>query len=454
MTDSADAGLFPLPLVAFEDYMLTDDCADYPATFFFRLRFAGRWDRAGLAAAAAVAVARHPLLRAVVRRSQSGRPEWVAAEDPQPAIDWHGGALPAAAPADWHIDLYRQTGLRIAVVEQGDATEMLLQFHHACCDGMGALQFIADLLQAYHERTSPSAANHPPRPLDPRRLRQRGKFGLTPLGYLLRLPVELAGLVGSLEYFLHRPAALAGPADGNACTAAGFPAILAHTFSQAETEDISRIAAREGGTVNDFLLRNLFVVASAWNVERDPKLRRRYVRIMVPMNLRGPADDAMPAANVVSMIHIDRRPHKAGSFNAQARLARVELRLCKKWRLGLTTVHYMQVFRRFRNGLKRLIPKHRCLGTTVLSNLGDPVRHIELPRRNGRIIVGGLTLEAIEPVPPVRPFTRASYGAVFYAGRLTLTVHYDPRCFTPEEGRELLDRFVAEIRRAIADGAE
>jgi hypothetical protein len=33
-------------------------------------------------------------------------------------------------------------------------------------------------------------------------------------------------------------------------------------------------------------------------------------------------------------------------------------------------------------------------------------------------------------------------------------VHYDPRCFTPEEGRELLDRFVAEIRRAIADGAE
>lgn len=116
MPESADAGLFPLPLVSFEDYMLTDDCADYPATFFFRLRFAGRWDRAGLAAAAAVAVGRHPLLRAVVRRSTSGRAEWVAAEDPLPPIDWHSGTPPAAAPTAWYLDLYRQTGLRIVAV--------------------------------------------------------------------------------------------------------------------------------------------------------------------------------------------------------------------------------------------------------------------------------------------------------------------------------------------------
>lgn len=450
MLESTDAGLFPLPLVSFEDYMLTDDCAEYPATFFFRLRFAGRWDRPGLAAAAAAAVERHPLLRAVVRRSDAGHLEWVAAENPQPPIEWHAGALPAASSADWHIDLYRQTGLRIAVVEHDDGAEMLLQFHHACCDGMGALRFIEDLLHAYHQRTSPSAAIQPPRPLDVGRLRQRGKFGLTPLGYLIRLPVELLGLLGSLEYFLHRPAALAGAADGDGRAAAGFPAILAHTFSQAETEDVSRAAAREGGTVNDFLLRNLFVTASAWNIERDPSLRRRYVRIMIPMNLRVPADDALPAANVVSMIHIDRRPHKAGSLLAQARLARVELRLCKKWRVGLTTIRFMQVFRRFRNGLRKLIPKHRCLGTAVLSNFGDPARHSTLPRQNGRITVGGLTLEGIEPVPPVRPFTRASFGVVFYAGCLTLALHYDPRCFSPEEGRTLLDRYVAEIRGAIS----
>ena len=448
MPDSADAGLFPLPLVSFEDYMLTDDCADYPATFFFRLRFAGRWDRADLAAAAAAAVERHPLLRAVVRQTASGRPEWVAADNPQPVIDWYVGTLPDAVPADWHIDLSRQTGLRIAVVERGDAAEMLLQFHHACCDGMGALRFIGDLLQAYHERTSPAACE-PPRPLDVARLRQRGKFGLTPLKFLLRLPAELMGLAGSLEYFLHRPAALASTANGDQRPATGFPAILAHTFSQSETEDVARTAAREGGTINDFLLRNLFVVVSAWNIERDPALGKRYLRIMIPMNLRGADDDAMPAANVVSMIHIDRKPHTAGSLKALAKLARVELRLCKKWRIALTTVRFMQIFRRFRNGLKRLIPKHRCLGTAVLSNFGDPARHITLPRQNGRILVGGLTLEGIEPVPPVRPFTRASFGAVFYAGRLTLALHYDPRCFSPQEGRDLLDRYVAEIGRAI-----
>ena len=40
--------LFPLPLVPFEHYMLADDRADYPMTFFMRLHFRGRFDRGRL----------------------------------------------------------------------------------------------------------------------------------------------------------------------------------------------------------------------------------------------------------------------------------------------------------------------------------------------------------------------------------------------------------------------
>jgi hypothetical protein len=59
--------LFPLPLVPFEHYMLTDDRADYPMTFFLQLRFAGSMDQPRFRAALDSAVALHPLLRAHVR---------------------------------------------------------------------------------------------------------------------------------------------------------------------------------------------------------------------------------------------------------------------------------------------------------------------------------------------------------------------------------------------------
>jgi hypothetical protein len=276
MLDSTDAGLFPLPLVPFEDYMLTDDCAEYPADFFVRLRFAGVVERPSLEVAAETALQRHPLLRALVREPRPCRPEWVPAAQPQPPIVWHAGEMPAVSPARLHIDLRRQIGVRIHVIKRGQQTEMLLQFHHACCDGLGAMRFVEDLLGAYHNRVSPGGERMSLRPLDPQRLRRRGTFGMTPLRYLLRPHAELLGLLGSAEYFLRRPVPLAtSNASGGELIAGEFPALCAHTFTGPETERLSAAAAEWGGTFNDLLLRRLFLAISAWNVDHAPHLRNR-----------------------------------------------------------------------------------------------------------------------------------------------------------------------------------
>ena len=449
MSDLADAELFPLPLAPFEQYMLTDDCAAYPADFFVRLRFAGRMDRPALEAAAAAAVQRHPLLRAVVRAKGKGRFEWVPADSPNLPITWHAGARPASSAADLHIDLYKQTGWHIHVVEQDDQAEMFCQFHHACCDGLGAMRFIEDVLAGYHNALSPPGAGQGLRRLDPGRLRHRGKLGMNPLRYLLRVHKELLGLLGSTEYFVHRPAPLAGSAPPPDSAAGEFPAIVAHTFSAADTGNLRKVVAQIGGTVNDLLLRDLFLVISAWNVGRDPRLRNRFLRIMIPTNLRTAGDEATPAANVVSMVHLDRRPHGASSLRGLSRLARLEMRICKNWRLGLTTIHYMRLFRLFPGGLRRLIPTHRCLATTVLSNLGDITREMGLPRREGRLVAGNLTLEVIDAVPPIRTMTYATFAVIFYAGRLTIALHYDARRFTCADGADLLHCFVRQIETSL-----
>ena len=68
----------PLPLAAFEEYMLWDDRPQYPMSIIARLRFAGHLQRRATAEALETVVARHPLLRATIHRTAAGRLEWIA----------------------------------------------------------------------------------------------------------------------------------------------------------------------------------------------------------------------------------------------------------------------------------------------------------------------------------------------------------------------------------------
>ena len=453
MSCVSDATLFPLPLVAFEHYLLADDRADYPTNFFFRLKFTGTFERAAFCSALETALARHPLLRAVVRESSRNRFEWVPADSPWPHISWGAGAGPCTCPAGPGIDLRNEVGSRIYLCERADETDMLWQFHHVCCDGLGAMQLVKDLLRAYHRKVFPDCKTEPLPPLDPQRLRMRGRFGMTPLGYLLRTHKELAGLLGAVEYFAHRPVSLASsggvpPGDGLKTM---FPATSAHTFTRSETKMLHRAAKKNGCASNDLLLRDLFLALHEWTLQHDPKSRKRVLRIMVPTNLRGPGDAAMPAADVVSMVFLDRRLHRFSSPRRLAGSVQWEMKYCTRWRLGLTLIHFIRLMRKFPGALERMLPDDRCLATAVLSNLGDPTAGIGLPRRDGHVVSGNMTLQRIEALPPVRPMTRASFGLLWHGRRLTVALNYDARHLSASDGRELLAGFVRRISASMAE---
>lgn len=453
MSDLPNTTLFPLPLVAFEHYMFRDDRPDYPANFFLRLGLAGRLDRAAFGAAVDVAVGRHPLLRACVRRSERGRLEWVAAESRRPSVRWNARQAACRCASDSGIDLRREVGLRIFIDEHGDQSRVLLQFHHACCDGFGAVRFLEDLLAAYHNAVATGSERLSLPRLDAARLRVRGRFGMDAVRYLLRVHKELTGALGAVEYFALRPVPLAKPGGGQGRPAStgGFPATAAHTFTVAETARLRRATRPLRCTVNDLLLRDLFLALAQWVSQHDPAKEGGWFRIMIPTNLRTPADAVMPAANVVSMVFNDRRPHKWSSPRRLVNVLRMEMRLCKRWRLGLTMIHALNLARRFPGALEKLLPADRCLATSVLSNLGDLENQTSLPRREGRIVAANVIVERIELLPPLRPMTRASFGAVSYAGRLTVSLTYDHHHFTEQDGHELLGGFVRRIQGSLAD---
>ena len=83
----------PLPLAAFEEYMLGDDRPEYPMGIVGRLGFTGRLDPQAASAAFQEVIRCHPLLRAKIQKTAAGRWTWVPAEDRLPSIQWLGGLV-------------------------------------------------------------------------------------------------------------------------------------------------------------------------------------------------------------------------------------------------------------------------------------------------------------------------------------------------------------------------
>src|SRR5580658_4379208 len=107
---------FPLPLVAFEHYMLVDDQLAYPMAFFFRLKFTGRFDRRRFHEALREALIRHPLLQAHVRGPAEGETTelaWMDASGPEMLVSWNLEISPVLFPKGLRIDLQREAGIRL-----------------------------------------------------------------------------------------------------------------------------------------------------------------------------------------------------------------------------------------------------------------------------------------------------------------------------------------------------
>jgi len=460
------AGL-ELPLVAIEHYMLADDRADHPMAFYVRLTLDRLPQREAFQRAVGEALAGHPLLTATVTQAQGRRRWWTWQRPATTQILWPGDPT-----SQQPLDLTCQSGLRIRFEALADGARMTLQFHHACCDGLGALKFTGDLLSAYgaqHAEGNEGQRHNPDSPLpteeDVRRLRMRGRCGVGPIHFLLRLPLELLGALGVVEFLWHQPAALGGSAKTGTVQQHGeqsplslrvggaetshWPSRYAHEFTVEETSALRAAASAAGATLNDLLVRDLFLTTGEWIDQQVPSRRGAHVRVMVPVNLRTEAEQDLSAANVVAMINLDRRPRRWRNHRRMLRVLHWEMAAVKWARLGLTFIRAIQVTHYLMGRLQLLLAADQCQATCVLSNLGDPWRGSSLTGLDGRILAGDVTVRQLEMLPPIRPLTRVSIGAITYARRLTIALNCDQNVLTADECHALRERYVAALKRSL-----
>jgi hypothetical protein len=440
-----------LPLTAFEDYMLDDDRPEYPMTFFVKLHFSGQLGERLFQIALMRVLARHPLFQANVRMT-AGRRVWVSAQDRLPTVSWENEREPVTGCG--HLDLAREVGLRLWVRESDRGATVLFQFHHACCDGVGAMQFIEDLLTAYAAANSATGQSPALRPIHLGRLAQRGRLGGGFFRRLLTAPVCVLASRGIAEFLVNRPAPLAVPAAPRVAHTSdpGAPEMHTHRLTKQQLRNLRERSEQLGATVNDLLMRDLIEAVDEWNKRHAPQQGGRCIRISMPVNLRSGEDELLPAANHVAMVFVDRRPARYSKVWSLLDSIRLDTWFIKRFRLARVFVWLMTMLRACGLGISHWIKRDRCMATAVLSNLGVRLDDLPLPYHKERIMAGDALLERIEFTPPVRPLTHAALGVVTYGGELSISLHHDANSMSSQAAADFLATFAARVDATAAAG--
>ncbi len=268
--------------------MHRDDRASHPMTCGGEFTFEGRFDRPRLESAIEQAYLRNPLFRAIVVRRRNRRWDWTAA-DSLPHAKWIGSQEPLAYRRAARIDLRSEVGMRVWVQEKVGLSKIIVDFHHACSDGSGALAFVEDILATY----ASSFANGRkrilgPAKIEPQLLRRRGRFPRIGGGTADRLRSEVADLHELYCFFRHQPQPLL---EGRVGLDQVIPApapqrLYSRTLDDHFLVELRQSAAASGATVNDLLLRALFLTMHDWNARRMDSPPRDWLRILMPVNLR------------------------------------------------------------------------------------------------------------------------------------------------------------------------
>ncbi len=409
--------MFPLPLTPFEAKFVELAPPGGRIDLILRAEFDQPLSRGTWEQACRTVLPRHPLLQATIRPTTNGGWEWVAPREPgEPPLFWDQDL---AAPPP--IDLQREPGCRI-LVRPTEATAVVeLWIHHACCDAMAAWRVLGELLVSYAAELAGHAANlsQP----EPRRLATRASYGLSRWAWLARIPLDLCAVLGLYEYLCHRPATWGRPSTEFPSQAENdVPAMQSIRLTPDETACVIEQARHRGVTVNDLLLTAYFQALYAVLVAEERSDPAAVLRLLIPINMRRPADRDTPAANVVSLIFLDRRP---GRFRTAERLLRGvhrEMAFCKWWGAGLTWLRLLAMGQRRKLRGRRPVSTNAGDGATgVLSNLGDLTRQ----RSDAWPVEAFRSLKHVAFVPPTVPGAAVTCGVTTWRGALSLSLRHD-----------------------------
>ncbi|NMC75041.1 MAG: hypothetical protein GYA56_11915 [Geobacteraceae bacterium] len=339
-----------------------------------------------------------------------------------------------------------------------DGNDLVVQLHHCCTDGKGFLLFIEDLLIAYETQQKSLKSSATLRRLEPQRLLNRGTPELHGWKCVTAILMQI-GVVGEVcRFFMRTPVPLTNTHHRfteKLLPATDTAAPLFFTFEYNDTRQLLSTAKYFKATLNELLLRDLYLAVGAWRERKGVGHEGGWLRFSIPVNLRGPEEEKMPMANCISLLFHDWRRQDFTDRASLLQSIRAFMNSIKRLYRKYTFLFSVGAARFLPGGLSRFTRNSKCYATTCFSNVGKVLDRIPLPLSDGKVVAGNVLLQSIDIVPPpLRPLMEASFVAYTYAGRLHVGLKYNSRAVSHQDARELLEMFVIEIRRTMQEGSE
>lgn len=436
-----------IAVTPFEHYMLIDTARDVTTGDCYRFSFRGVVERPRFEAAVRAVLNEHPLLMSIIRGKQTSRTGalyWQTTDVPVP-LHWERSGSTDGLP-NWPrpIDLAAEPPLRVYVQQQEKGFSLILQIHHAAADALGVFRFMQDVLAHYggaYDATIRDTAKFADR--------CRFDYGDIPMGRRY-----YQNLVRVAKYFSFSPSCLrfsqqrCPTGDTDRPELAAWPPATTRRFDVPTTERLIAAAKSRGVTVNDLLLAGLFLTLGSWNFRS--RISGENIRVAMPLNMRQTHHRWLPAANIVSMCFLDRMMHPNADRETLVRGIRRETALIKELRLGSAMLGALRLSGCLPGGLEAFLRLQAhvlsCPVTSVLSNIGVAFQGSGLPRRSdGCIAVAEIVLVRVEALAPSRPSMPVGFTATTYAGRLGLTLSYDPSRVNPSDANSLIVEFADSV---------
>lgn len=438
MSDS----IFPMPLTPFERFFLYRHTPEYPNLMYVSFTFRGQMDRELAAEATDIMLTRHPLMAAQVEQRSMGKFVWVESNNREKAFQWIDGEdTTSFLPA---LDITSEPGIRIKIINHGDRCDLLYIVHHVATDGIGGTIAFLDWMIIYANLCNKKAPLKGLPRLDPPLLKRRGQLGVFKTSFLKTLPFQWIALYGAGNFILNKVTPLI-PLD-----TPPEPASLTDDRNQLVIRQLSEEIAgavkttseKLGATNNDVLVGLLFLAGRRWRERRGLTTEKDRYRIIVPANIRDIGDRRLPSTNRVTLHYLDRTDSALADRADLIKGIRYELGVISRFQLEKTFLMYLNAISLAPGMLKRTSTQETCQGTMLITNLGEPLRRMKLPREDGKLVVGNVILERFDLIPPIYKRTPVSIAVGRYADVTTLVMRFDPHVMNHSDAEELMNDLV------------
>ena len=204
-------------------------------------------------------------------------------------------------------------------------------------------------------------------------------------------------------------------------------------------------------SLNSILLCDLFRAIHQWRIIGQQDVSEKdWLRIILPISLRGFKDRKSAIANRTSLVQIDRRELGSTSREALASSIDREITLIRRWKLDRIFLIFVRLMSLFESNLRKAAKNRKSRGVAVFTNLGRPLRKMErFPADESEPLNRLLEFDF---VGPIRYGTPLNFSVARFRKSLRITLHYDASIVQRGDARELLRTYVRHLTEDCKDG--